>query len=72
VFPLMHWLVVVIIVSLINLFPISRILHRAGSSGWWCLLCYMPPLGIIGLWVFAYIRWPTLDGSAKQPTSQRP
>jgi hypothetical protein len=45
--------------------PVAGILHRAGRSRWWTLVAFIPPLNLIGLWVFAFSRWPTVDrGSA--------
>ena len=41
-------------------YPLIRILRRMGYSGWWVLLAFTP-LGIIGLQVLAYGRWPTYD-----------
>ncbi len=39
-----------------------RILHRAGRSGWWVLTMFIPLVNIIMLWVFAFTRWPAVDG----------
>ncbi|MEQ8371105.1 MAG: hypothetical protein RIE31_00850 [Alphaproteobacteria bacterium] len=39
-----------------------RILQKAGLSGWWALLTLVPPLGVVGVWVFAFVRWPAVDG----------
>ena len=41
--------------------PIVRILRRAGRSGWWSLLFFSGPFMIVGLWTFAYCRWPSDD-----------
>ena len=38
--------------------PVSNILHRAGRSRWWTILAFLPFLNLIGLWVFAFTRWP--------------
>jgi hypothetical protein len=54
-----HWLVVLVIAGL--LIPIQRILRRAGFSGWWCLLLFVPFVNFIGLWVLAFKRWPALQ-----------
>jgi hypothetical protein len=37
--------------------PIARILRRAGKSQWWAL--FVPVINIVGLWVFAWARWPS-------------
>jgi hypothetical protein len=33
-------------------------LHRAGRSRWWTILAFVPLVNLIGLWVFAFTRWP--------------
>lgn len=38
--------------------PAARILHRTGFSWWWGLLSIVPIVGLIGLWLFAFSRWP--------------
>lgn len=40
------------------LFPIGRILGRIGLSPFWCILAVIPLLGLIGLWVLAFMEWP--------------
>jgi len=56
---LLHWLIGLIIL-LVYLLPIIKILHKAGYSGWWCILLFIPLVNIIFLWVFAYADWPSL------------
>jgi hypothetical protein len=41
--------------------PIARILRRSGRSRWWTIIAFVPLLNLIGLWVFAFARWPKLD-----------
>ena len=41
--------------------PLVRIMHRIGRSGWWSLLVLAGPGFIIGLWLMAYSRWPTIE-----------
>ena len=38
--------------------PVANILHRAGRSRWWTILAVIPFLNLIGLWLFAFTRWP--------------
>lgn len=38
------------------------VLQKAGHSPWWSLLVLFPFLYFIGLWVFAFARWPRVDG----------
>lgn len=41
--------------------PVARILRRAGRSRWWTVLAFVPLLNLICLWVFAFVRWPSVD-----------
>lgn len=58
-------LVILAIFSLLFLIPTFRVIQRTGHSGWWCLLSFVPFLNWIGLWVFAYVRWPAPDNATK-------
>ncbi|MBX3598233.1 MAG: hypothetical protein KF874_11755 [Rhizobiaceae bacterium] len=40
--------------------PLILVLRKAGYSGWWILLFFIPLANIIGLWIFATARWPNL------------
>jgi len=42
----------------------SRVLQKAGFSGWWCVLVVVPVVNIVGLWVFSFVRWPVLEDIA--------
>lgn len=37
---------------------IVRVLHKAGYSGWWVLLVFVPLVNLIMVWVFAFAEWP--------------
>jgi uncharacterized membrane protein YhaH (DUF805 family) len=39
----------------------ARVLRRAGFSRWWALRVLVPVVNLIGLWLFAYVRWPAID-----------
>jgi uncharacterized membrane protein YhaH (DUF805 family) len=54
-------LIIVVVLFVAFLMPIARILHRAGLSRAWCLLFFVPLGNLIGLWAFAYTRWPALE-----------
>jgi hypothetical protein len=61
-----HWVMPpIMLVLLIVIFgvPIARILHRSGRSRWWTIVAFVPLLNLIGLWVFAFTRWPNFDRS---------
>lgn len=54
---LWHWVIILLILAVWIWLPV-RILHKAGYSGWWCLLGLVPIVNIIMLWVFAFADWP--------------
>ena len=41
------------ILSTLIAIPVALLLKRSGRNPAWALLCYIPALGIIGLWVLA-------------------
>ena len=55
-------IVVGLIFSLIWIIPTTKIISKAGYSGWWFLVMFIPVVNLIMLWVFAFARWPgTID-----------
>ena len=50
--------VILFILVIIPAFVVSKILYKAGFSGWYSLLSIIPLVNIIALWVFAFIPWP--------------
>ncbi len=44
----------------LHVIPVWIVLRRAGFGGWWSLLRYVPVVGLVLLWVFAFIPWPAL------------
>jgi hypothetical protein len=56
-----HWVMAIVMPLLMIILvgvPVANILHRAGRSRWWTTLVFIPLLNLIGLWVFAFTRWP--------------
>jgi hypothetical protein len=64
-FSLFHWIFVILFLFL-YLFPVAKILSKAGYSGWWCLIGLVPLVNLIMLWVFAFAWWPNLRGERPQ------
>jgi hypothetical protein len=48
-------------VIVISAAAIVRILQRAGHSGWWTLIAFVPVLNIVALWYFGFGPWPALN-----------
>jgi uncharacterized membrane protein YhaH (DUF805 family) len=57
-------IIAIIIVLAIYFVPILMIIRKAGYSGWWILILFVPIINIIMLWVFAFASWPSLRDHA--------
>ena len=55
-FGIFHWLFVLLVLIV----PFWKIVARAGYSGAWSLLLFVPVVNIVALWVFATSRWPNV------------
>lgn len=54
-----------------------RVMQKAGYSGWWALIGFVPVVNIVMLWVFAFADWPALaairgGGSSGRVTGDSP
>lgn len=56
-FSIWHWLCLLIFLA-IYIVPLWRIVSKAGFSGAWSLLTFVPLINVVMLWVFAFARWP--------------
>lgn len=63
------WGTLSVLVVALGVWFSARILQRAGLSPWWSLLFLFPMLYFIGLWVFAFMRWPRIDSVRVTPPS---
>ncbi len=63
-FSIWHWVMVALFLTVAIWLPV-RILHKAGYSGWWVVLGFVPVVNIVMVWVFAFADWPRL----KRPPS---
>ncbi|MDA8232594.1 MAG: hypothetical protein M0006_14765 [Magnetospirillum sp.] len=67
--PLAYWFLMVaglallIVAAALN----AIILRKAGHSGWWAVLVLFPLLYFIGVWIFAWSRWPRAETSPPIP-----
>ena len=62
-FSLWH-LIIVLIMLAIFVVPYVKIIKKAGYSGWWVLVVFIPLINLIMLWVFALARWPVEERAA--------
>ncbi len=54
---LAFWAVVILV-------PVAQILDRTGFSKWLAVIAIIPLVNLIGLWAFAFMRWPADDSLA--------
>jgi hypothetical protein len=58
----------ILVAAFIYFYPMVRILHRMGYSGWWIALYSLIPFGlIIGLWILAFKKWPGILAECPLP-----
>lgn len=43
------------------------IVSRAGRNPYWALLAIVPFFPVVGIWLLAVTRWPSLSGSSSTP-----
>jgi len=62
-FSLWHWLIVLFIFGVLGFFIwiYARIARKAGFSGWWSLIMFVPLVNLAMVWVFAFVKWPAED-----------
>jgi uncharacterized membrane protein YhaH (DUF805 family) len=60
-----HW-VVGLVGFLIFVVPAVKILRKAGFSGWWVIISFIPLVNVIMFWIFAFARWPLEDRVASR------
>jgi uncharacterized membrane protein YhaH (DUF805 family) len=52
--------VILLLILIVGIWLPVRILHKAGYSGWWVILAFVPVVNIVMVWVFAFADWPRL------------
>jgi hypothetical protein len=63
-FSIYHWLIVIVCIAM--MYPYVRIVQRTGYSGWWILTMFIPVVNFVMFWVFAFVRWPAVDGGQQR------
>jgi hypothetical protein len=67
-FSIWHWLFF-LIAAVIFVYPVCRIVGKAGYSPAWGLLWFVPLVNLVMLWIFAFAEWPVQRrGQADSPT----
>jgi len=52
------WSVLLILFLLFLPLIYIPVMHKAGFSGLWVIVFYIPVLNVIMFWVFAFVKWP--------------
>jgi len=52
--------------------PVARVLYRTGFNPWHALWLVLPVANVIGLWVFAFGRWPIADAQTAASGNAEP
>lgn len=66
--PWWYYLLLVAVTAL-GLWCTAVVLTKAGFAPWWALLFLAPMLYLIGMWLFAFVRWPRMDRVHVTPPS---
>lgn len=71
IFGGMPWwyLLTTVLLLAVGLWLNAQVLRKAGFSVWWALLFVVPLLWIVGVWIFAFVRWPRIDRVRATPPS---
>jgi type VI protein secretion system component VasK len=59
-------LTLIVLMAIVLFWPFGRILQRLGFNPLWCLVMFIPLVGTIALWLFAYSRWPALENAGSR------
>ncbi len=51
----------IIITTILGVWLSATVLRKAGFSGWWSILFVVPIVYVVGMWIFAFVRWPRID-----------
>ncbi|MGO4910326.1 hypothetical protein ACEN2J_18610 [Pseudorhodobacter sp. W20_MBD10_FR17] len=55
-----------LVMALLFVLPFWKISTKAGFSGWWSLLMFIPVANLVFLYVLAFSDWPTVSGRANR------
>jgi hypothetical protein len=53
-------LVVLLLYTILNIVAVVKIITKAGYSGAWFLILFVPIIGTIMFYVFAFSKWPVI------------
>jgi len=58
--PLLGFVMIALLAApaVVSVIAIVRVVQRAGYSGWWVLIMFVPILNMLALWYFGFAPWP--------------
>ena len=54
-------LVVYLVIAVVGIIAAVKVVTKAGYSGWWVLITFVPLVGIVFVLIFAFSKWPVLQ-----------
>lgn len=60
-------LIISLLIMVVMVLPVWRVLAKAGYSGAWSLLMFVPFVNFAALYVFAFLEWPLERRAAAAP-----
>ncbi|WP_417317090.1 DUF805 domain-containing protein [Emcibacter sp.] len=63
------WQILLVIFFIYSIWASIRVIHKAGYSGWWVLITFVPIVNFIMIWVFAFADWPNLRYQEDEPAA---
>ena len=49
-------------IYVLSVIPFFLVLKKMGRTPWWGVLLFVPPVNVVMYWIFAFWRWPSVDG----------
>ena len=58
----MIYMILVLLLSGAIIWMSALVLRKAGLSDLWAVTMVVPLMNTVAFWVFAFVRWPSVDG----------
>src|ERR1700677_1859685 len=55
------FLLVYLVIAVVGIIAAVKVVTKAGYSGWWVLITFVPLVGIVFVLIFAFSKWPVLE-----------
>ncbi len=64
-------ILIILIVIGLPLWAGSKIARKAGFSPYWGVMLTVPLVGLVVMWIFAFVEWPNVPRQAPAKNSSR-